>query len=113
MKQQDLGWTHFRDFWSVAVYELDRRYGGPEEGGWWYDCGQLMRLVKVFKAAEEAHELCRRYNRPLAFRREEQRKIPFGRLSISSVNYSGGHYQAEVHKLGPPISYPEQRPYYE
>jgi len=24
----------------VNVYATDRHYGGPEEGGWWYDCGE-------------------------------------------------------------------------
>lgn len=23
----------------VAVYEVERAYGGPEEGGWWFDRG--------------------------------------------------------------------------
>lgn len=22
---------------AVSLYEIERRYGGPEEGGWWYD----------------------------------------------------------------------------
>lgn len=26
--------------WSVAVYFVERRYGGQEEGGWWYDAGE-------------------------------------------------------------------------
>lgn len=26
-------------WWSVGVYETGREYGGPEEGGWWYDTG--------------------------------------------------------------------------
>ena len=29
----------------VARYTHDRAYGGPEEGGWWYDCGELERIV--------------------------------------------------------------------
>jgi hypothetical protein len=28
-------------YW-VAVYETGREYGGPEEGGWWYDTGRLV-----------------------------------------------------------------------
>jgi hypothetical protein len=24
----------------VGVYHVDRRYGGPEEGGWWFDAWQ-------------------------------------------------------------------------
>ena len=26
--------------WTVAVYFVERRYGGPEEGGWWYDAAE-------------------------------------------------------------------------
>ena len=26
---------------SIALYLVDRRWGGPEEGGWWFDCGTL------------------------------------------------------------------------
>lgn len=34
-------------WWCVAVYETDRAYGGPEEGGWWYDCGMLVEHAKI------------------------------------------------------------------
>lgn len=27
------------EFISIALYETHRVYGGPEEGGWWYDAG--------------------------------------------------------------------------
>ena len=26
---------------SIAVYLIQRVYGGPEEGGWYYDAGEL------------------------------------------------------------------------
>jgi hypothetical protein len=26
----------------VAAYSVERNYGGPEEGGWWYDSGNLV-----------------------------------------------------------------------
>lgn len=29
----------------LAVYEIDRAYGGSEEGGWWYDCGRLVACI--------------------------------------------------------------------
>ncbi|CAG0982501.1 hypothetical protein RHIZO_01814 [Rhizobiaceae bacterium] len=29
----------------LAFYEIDRAYGGPEEGGWWYDTGRLVRIL--------------------------------------------------------------------
>ena len=28
--------------WYVNVYEVYRAYGGPEEGGWYYDEGTLL-----------------------------------------------------------------------
>lgn len=28
------------DYVSIAAYETDREYGGPEEGGWYYDTGR-------------------------------------------------------------------------
>lgn len=31
----------------VNVYELDRSFGGDEEGGWWFDSGELELSVKV------------------------------------------------------------------
>jgi hypothetical protein len=29
-----------RDQWFVSVYRTARAYGGPEEGGWWYDVNE-------------------------------------------------------------------------
>lgn len=30
-------------YWTV--YKLYRNYGGPEEGGWWYDSGVLIAAI--------------------------------------------------------------------
>lgn len=39
----EIGATEHRParWMSVAVYEISRNYGGPEEGGWYYDSGTL------------------------------------------------------------------------
>lgn len=45
----------------VNVYSIDRAYGGPEEGGWWYDTGDVVHTVRcegsdediVWKRAEQ------------------------------------------------------------
>ena len=44
------------EWWSVAVYNRGRSYGGPEEGGWWYDTGSLTehRKMRVFEDFAEA-----------------------------------------------------------
>lgn len=39
----------------VSLYEIERCYGGPEEGGWWYDSYQLISTKKFFDE-EEAHK---------------------------------------------------------
>lgn len=48
---------------AVAVYMQDRAYGGPEEGGWWYDCGQLVRTMRVFGNEQTAIRFNTRLNR--------------------------------------------------
>ena len=32
----------------ISEYSVSRHYGGPEEGGWWYDWCDFVRVVKVF-----------------------------------------------------------------
>ena len=44
----------------VNVYLLNRQYGGPEEGGWWYDTGEplsSMPLDTLHKAEAERDRL--------------------------------------------------------
>ena len=40
----------------VNVYLIDLAYGGPEEGGWWFDFGQILSSQRV-DTYEEAIEL--------------------------------------------------------
>lgn len=39
----------------AAAYYVDRAYGGPEEGGWWYDVGEHLMTLE-FLADEAARE---------------------------------------------------------
>ena len=34
-------------WWCVATYLTSRAYGGPEEGGWWYTCWELVEHAKI------------------------------------------------------------------
>lgn len=36
-----------REIVYVSVDELSRHYGGPEEGGWWYDTGEVVDHAPV------------------------------------------------------------------
>jgi hypothetical protein len=95
-----------RDNYVVAFYEIDREYGGPEEGGWYYDSGVLCRTFKVCKSENEANRIARRANRIFAYL---QRDMP----SVDSVIYCGGRYKAFVFENSADLFYPSQRPYYE
>lgn len=90
----------------VAVYLIDRAYGGPEEGGWYFNCGEHVRTLKTFRREDEAVEYSRRLNRLL------KKTLNKGRREISSV-LSDGRYAAEVWDNHAPSHYPTQRPHYE
>lgn len=90
----------------LAVYEVNRAYGGPEEGGWWYDCGELARVLGVRRSEDDAYALARRLNGWLA-------RLQSGRREVSSVIYDGGRYAVEVYEHKPPAFYPAERPRYE
>jgi hypothetical protein len=37
----------------LNCYAVSRHYGGPEEGGWWYDSGEPLASVPVPETASE------------------------------------------------------------
>ena len=91
---------------AVAFYEIDRAYGGPEEGGWWFDTGQLVRVHRVFLDEAKAEAVCRRANRLLSHIQRNLRPV-------GSVIYDGGRYAADVYPDTAPPFFPATRPHYE
>ena len=90
----------------VGLVEIDRTWGGPEEGGWWYDCGALARVFRVVPTAEAAYALAARANRLMT-------RLQRGRRDVGSVIYSGGRYSACVFEDTAPRAFPEIPPHYE
>jgi hypothetical protein len=90
----------------LAIYEVDRAWGGPEEGGWWYDCGQLARIIAVIHDKERARTFCERADRLL---QRLQRCKP----SVDSAVYAGGRHTVIVFERVAPEFFPAQRPRYE
>ena len=90
----------------VAVYLVDKAYGGPEEGGWWYDTGEQVKLIRIFKNEEKAYIYTNRMQRLI------DKSLNKGRRPISSMA-STGRYYAEVHKDTAPKFYPATTPHYE
>jgi len=93
-------------YYILAWYELDRAYGGPEEGGWWFTCGQFTRVWKVVRDKEEASRLLFRANEKMQYMQRNNR-------SIGSMAYSGGNYTLRIYKDEAPKHFPETRPHYE
>lgn len=90
----------------VAFYEVDRAYGGPEEGGWWYDTGTLSRPLRVCPTEEAALVLAKRANRLLERLQKHVR-------DVGSILYEGGRFAAIVCEQTAPASIPAVRPRYE
>lgn len=93
-------------FVFVGFYRVDRAYGGPEEGGWWYNCGTLERPFKIVKTKEQARKLARRANHWLWL-------IQRGRPGPGSVIYGGDHYQVCWFSDEMPEFFPARTPHYE
>lgn len=111
-------------FYSVAIYLVDKAYGGPEEGGWWYNYGirqdvdfskqwDLLNntfgnhgIPRIFDSEESACAWCENVNMLL------DATLNKGRRDISSV-LSTGKYRAMVHDNYPPHHWPELTPHYE
>lgn len=93
----------------VAVYDCGQQYGGPEEGGWWYDAGSLVRQIRIFKDKQKAYAFCRRLNTKLQSRLWGPNQ---GKREYTSV-LSEGELMASVYKDVCPEGFPDRRPHYE
>ena len=88
----------------VNIYLVNRGYGGPEEGGWWYDYGELHCSIPVLPK-ETIPEVVERYIPYIASLNEGRN------TDISSVK-SDGEYRTivEEHRGR---NWPHKPPHYE
>ena len=88
----------------VNAYSVDRIYGGPEEGGWWYDSGEPLGSIMIEDTDENrtaAKNLLReRFSSQFEGNRDRHSVIGEENLEI----------YVEDHHAKP---YPETRPHYE
>ena len=89
-----------KKFWKISIYSMDREYGGCEEGGWWYDCGDKVREVKkVFTDKMKAIYYAKRLDDFL-----------YKKFGKNRDGYS--LYRAKIFYRGTPNYFPSRRPYY-
>jgi hypothetical protein len=88
--------------WFISVYLVNRAFGGPHEGGWWYDCGEIVDYRMTTRESSVSH-----------LKRKLAEMYPNdGRLPASSVN-SEGEYRVRVTRHRPVEFFPEAKPHYE
>ena len=83
------------------VFRVTRQYGGPEEGGWWYDAGEVIGSIRVL--ATDCEDRLRKY----LMRAYEDEQCLRGRHSAA-----GGAdvvIRLEDHEAEP---FPSERPVY-
>jgi hypothetical protein len=85
----------------VALRLDDRRYGGPEEGGWYYDC-QTIEYQAPARSAEGVHALV------TEFRRHRSNEDRYGTGSARSR----GVYVVSIDSQEQ-VDEPEERPRYQ
>ena len=90
----------------VCVYELTRHYGGPEEGGWYYDAGTLLKVMPVIPSkwaalSDRIYKWCKRKN-----------KLTSPRYSVlGGSDYEVRDWYRSLDEI--PKSFPQERPHYE
>ncbi|WP_242098167.1 hypothetical protein [Sphingomonas sp. CROZ-RG-20F-R02-07] len=101
---------------SVAVYLTQRVYGGPEEGGWWYDAGELCTdpaLTAFGITLPDGHEdRARRMSVEVQAHLDRDWNTGDHARPTSSV-LSTGRFEARVHDGWPPNAFPAERPRYD
>lgn len=99
----------------IHKHEVSQKYGGPEEGGWWFDTGTPVPLrdhnpatYKFFNEGD-AFMKARELNAAEKSRRMEDEPYQY----TSVLSYMGTFYSYSVHESCVPESYPKVRPHYE
>jgi len=83
----------------VNVYDISQHYGGPEEGGWWYDWHQCVCTVEALDAADVA----------VVVEFLEKRFISEGNIHSTR----GGTLYQVIAEYEPAESQSKERPHYE
>ena len=101
---------------SVAVYLVQRLYGGPEEGGWYYNAGELCvdpGLTAFGTTFADGHEdQAAKMAGEIQGHLDRDWNTGDHAHEISSV-LSAGRFEARVHEGWPPLAFPAERPRYE
>lgn len=83
----------------VSLYESWVQYGGSEEGGWYYECGEPIKCICVF-------------NKKQAIRAALQLQAEAEKIWGEQRDYLGWNQYVISFEKEYPQKYPQQRPHY-
>ena len=89
----------------VNEYEVDRIYGGPEEGGWWYNTGKYIKCHGIFNSNMAA----KRYRESLSKYIKDKNEYKHPPSSVLSV----GDWTDIIIEEHEGKHFPERTPRYE
>jgi len=92
--------------WFLSFATIDLSYGGPEEGGWYFQTTTLVRISKIYRSEDAAWTAARRASDLI------ECLINKDKRPLSSVAYSGDRIIAQVTLGVPPAYTPQNRPTY-
>lgn len=99
----------------IHKYEVNQQYGGPEEGGWWFESGTPatdwtpIRVLIDVNDDEPAYEICRALNKAEYLRQNYEEDYEF----TSVLSYKSRHFTYTISEESQPEAYPKERPHYE
>lgn len=84
---------------TVTLHENYTAYGGPEEGGWYYQAGIPLKTICVFSKRQAIKAAVKLYQEAIDYYEEEYDKYGWNNFTISYDTQYASYY-------------PKQRPHY-
>lgn len=93
----------------VSKYNVTRHYGGPEEGGWWYDVYEYVDTLATKLTPEDARQKVNEFNELAKTQHRQPSGTYQGRFSVA--NHTDEVYMTENSKAQYDTS-KDPRPHY-
>jgi hypothetical protein len=98
--------------WFIHKFQVSQQYGGPEEGGWWYDSGNPVKercAILIDVTEDLAYAVCRAFNENEHERQKREEDYEY----TSVLSYRSQHFSYDVSTSPIAEAYPKERPHYE
>lgn len=100
----------------VGLYLVDRAWGGAEEGGWWFDYGELVEDPEIYKELGAMPATFPTLGDAGSFMRglnDAVNRLNEGRPDIGQTNSRGRYELMSFDGVSLPKHFPDRRPTYE